>query len=132
MPYFSPIADVRTVLSSTTNMEQTCLFFLMPLSKEFMNVVLFHMVEESAEKRGNEREEERREGENVCLFKGNETTTHILFTFWCLSCGTVHHIAAYKIWCLNLQYKHLYLCTIQYLQCVYQGSGNIFLSLIHI
>lgn len=68
------------------------------------------------------------EGGNVCHFKGNETTTHILFTFRCPSCVTVHHMAVNKIRCLNLQYKHLYVCVIQYLQCIHQGSGNIFLS----
>ncbi len=68
------------------------------------------------------------EGGNVCHFKGNETTTHILFTFRCPSCVTVHHMAVNKIRCLNLQYKHLYVCAIQYLQCIHQGSGNIFLS----
>ncbi len=96
----------------------------MPLSKDFMNVALFHMFDESAEKR----EVRGTEGRNVCHFKGNETTTHILFTFRCLSCVTVHHMAVNKIRCLNLQYKHLYVCAIQYLQCIHQGSGNIFLS----
>lgn len=68
------------------------------------------------------------EGRNVCHFKGNETATHILFTFRCLSCVTVHHMAVNKSRCLNLQYKHLYVCAIQYLQCIHQGSGNIFPS----
>lgn len=41
---------------------------------------------------------------------------------------SVHHMAVNKIQCINLQYKHLYVCAIQYLQCIHQGSGNIFLS----
>lgn len=61
----------------------------MPLCSDFMNVTLFHVFDESAEKR----EVRGTEGGTVCHFQGIETTTHILFTFLSLSCVTVHLLA---------------------------------------
>ncbi len=78
--------------------------------------------------RQEKREVRGTEGGNVCHFKGNETTTHILFTFQCLSRVTVHHVAVNKTRCLNLQYKHLYVCAIEYLSTMYTPRFRKFLS----
>lgn len=77
--------------------------------------------------RQKKREVRGTEGGTVCHFKGIETTTHILFTFLCLSCVTVYLLAKFVVWMCNMSI-FMYVLYIIY-PVVHRGLINIFLSL---